>query len=298
MPLNQTLRKNSNVLWTISIIQDQNPEAQTKSEFAEMANDVINTPTIDTLTLCLADNLQRFRFMINDGLSKEEAIKHCQSLSAQWHEDNSESINKLQSAKKLSLITWQEFLEWPEYKQTVKDVESWYKENGKFRHDVDGRIRQELKRIKADATIIDPTIQADLLKKYMFEELAFQKFSSSKRFHYEIYKNSWPPAMNVIKNNTDFVPSGFMIPLHFTQFEPTPKKSKEHFHPSGSVFSVPSKIETINKPNTQKALEFIEKAFQLLPPEKQDRAVEALLKFTTQEIIPLCYSSNVNTLKT
>ena len=64
MPLNQALKKNSNVLWTISIIQDLTPEAQTKSEFTEMANDVLNTAAIDGVTLCLADNLQRFRLMI------------------------------------------------------------------------------------------------------------------------------------------------------------------------------------------------------------------------------------------
>ena len=40
MPLNQPLRKNSNVLWTISLIQDQNPEAETKSEISDMTNDV------------------------------------------------------------------------------------------------------------------------------------------------------------------------------------------------------------------------------------------------------------------
>ncbi len=306
MPLNQTLRKNSHVLWTISVIQDQNPDAQTKSEFAEMANDVINTNTIDEVTLCLADNLQRFRLMIQHGINEEEAILECQKMNNIWFMDNLLEIEKLNKNKNLSFLKWEEFLEWPEYQKTLEDVEKWYKENHKFKHDVDGRIRQELNRINTDAKIIDPTKQIELLKKYLFEEFAFQKFASAKRFNYEIYKNAWPPAMKDIKNNTNFVPPGFMIPLHFTQFELSTKKQqsnchnipseKESFSPIFSKQSAKSSL-TVDISISIKFAEFIEKTLKMLPPKEQEKAVEALMKFTTQEIIPLYYLENSTVMK-
>lgn len=298
MPLNQTLRKNSSVLWSISIIQDQNPEAQTKAEFAEMANDVINTSTIDQVTLCLADNLQRFRLMINDGLSEEEATLECQKMGVRWHEDNKDSLQKLIDNKKLSILTWQEFQDWPMYSSTMKNIENLYKENKEFRNDVDGRVRQAINTLKSDAKISNNGQQTALLRQYLFEECAFQKFATTYKFDYEIYKTQMCKAMRRIKNNSDFVSAGYMMEVYFTQFSLIQKKSKEPFYPSGSVFSITPKVESINKPQSQKALEFLEKAFQLIPPEKHERAIEALLKFTNQEIIPLCYSNNGANLKT
>ena len=308
MPLNQTLRKNSHVLWTVSIVQDQNPEAQTKSEFSEMTSDVLNTDTIDTVTLCLADNLQRFRLMIQHGISEEEAIVECQKMATVWHTDNLPELEKLKENKKLSLLTWQEFREWPDYDATIQAVDTWYKENRDFRNDVDGRIRQAADAIGKDAKITNPIQQTELLKKYLFEECAYQKFAASKGFNYEIYKTPMSKAMRRIKNNTDFVPRGYMIELHFTQFNPSIKKyattngnSINHVLPSinserDSFIPVFSRKNN-NYPVTVelsipiKFAEFIEKTLQMLSKEEQEKAFEALMNFTVQEILPRCYSN-------
>ena len=163
MPLNQPLKKNSNVLWTISIIQDQNPDAQTRAEFSDMANDVLNTETIKRVTLCLADNLQRFRIMIEHGLSEEEAITECKKLADSWHKDNTIALEKLKETKNLSILTWQEFREWPEYSKTLEDLERFYKENTEFRRAVDGRVRQAGENISVNAKISNPVQQTELL---------------------------------------------------------------------------------------------------------------------------------------
>lgn len=298
MPLSQTLRKNSYVLWTISIVQDQNPEAQTKSEFSEMTNDVLTTSTINRVTLCLADNLQRYRLMIEHGMSEEEAIAECQKMAHQWHEDNAVELEKLKDTKKLSFLTWGEFLAWPEYEDTLKKLEAWYKENREFRNDVDGRIRQVADNISVDAKISNPVQQTELLKRYLFEECAFQKFAASKGFEYELYKTSMSKSMRRVKNNVDFVPRGYLVEVHFTQFNPALKKpitngysisqEKESF----SQIFTPSKSVDISI--SIKFSEFIEKTLQMLPPKEQEKAVEALMKFTTQEILPLYYSNSSN----
>ena len=307
MPLNQTLRKNSNVLWTVSIIQDQNPEAQTKAEFAEMANDVINTTTIDTVTLCLADNLQRFRLMIEDGSTEKEAIQKCQALAKQWQSDNATNLNKLGDNKKLSTLSWEEFRNWPHYEKTLQELESWYKENRDFRMSVDGRVRQARENIKDEAKISDPLKQTELLKKYLLEECAFQKFAASKGFNYEIYKTQQSKAMRRVKNNIDFVPPGTMVEVHFTQFNPKEIKQRvvENYEnhstpmilsPARASFSPifnkqRAKSDPINdRPLSTKTGEFIEKTLAMLPEHQQILAVEALMRFTSQEIIPLCYT--------
>lgn len=321
MPLNQTLRKKSHVLWTISIIQDISPEAQTKSELAEMVDDVSKTETIERLTLCLADNLQRFRLMIQDGITEEEATIRCQQMSQKWHNDNPKSIEKLKETKNLSFITWQQFLEWPEHDNTIKAIESFYKENKEFRNDVDGRVRQEFKNIKPDAKITDPAIQTALFKRYMFEECAYQKFAASKHFNYEIYKTPMSKAMRRIKNNSDFVAPGFMVEVHFSQFNPslkknpinppkpsdktilstTPPKEDEYKNSFLPLFNNNSHLLTSNEQipiesrchlHVKKAAEFIENAIDLLPVEQQENAMKALIKFTTQEIMPLYYTNN------
>ena len=110
MPFNKPIRKNSHILWTVSLIQDLTPDAQTKSEFDEMVSDVLNSDTIDKTTLCLADNLQRFRLMIKDGLTEEEATIKCQEMAKIWQEDNAESLTKLKESKNLSILTWNSFL--------------------------------------------------------------------------------------------------------------------------------------------------------------------------------------------
>jgi hypothetical protein len=190
-----------------------------------MVEDVVNTDTIDKTTLCLADTLQRFRFMIKDGLTEEEATIKCQEMAKTWHADNAKSLEKLKDSKKLSILTWDEFLNWSEREKTVKDVELFYKENNKFSRDVDGRVRQELNKISNDAKITDRTQQIELIKRYIFEECAFQKFASSKYFDYELYKNPFPPAARDIKNNTDFVATGVMVELYFTQFSTRHQKT-------------------------------------------------------------------------
>lgn len=303
MPLSQTLRKNSNVLWTISIVQDQNPDEQTKSEFSEMANDVLTTDTISKVTICLADNLQRYRLMIKDGLTEQEAIAQCQIMTAQWKVNNANNIQKLSEIKKLEFLTWEEFLSWPDKEATLEKLENWYKENREFRNDVDGRVRQAAANIGNDAKITNPVQQTELLKKYLFEECAFQKFAASKGFDYELYKTPFNKAMRRVKNNTDFVPRGFMVETHFTQFNPALKKlhkngytihqEKESFSPVFNKIPI-NPATSIELSISVKFSEFIEKTLQMLPPYEQKKAVEALMKFTAQEILPLYYSSNAS----
>ena len=306
MPLNQSVKKNSHVLWTISIIQDTSPQAQTKSEFAEMVGDILTTDNVDKVTLCLADNLQRFRFMIEDGITEEEAISKCQGLAKTWHNDNSESLQKLKESKKLSFLTWEEFNNWPEYEKTIKEVEELYKQNREFRNDVDGRIRQAMQSIKSDAKISDRSEQTKLLKQYLFEECAYQKFGASKGFNYELYKTPMSKAMRRIKNNSDFVAPGTMVEVHFTQFNP--QERKQRIIQNNENHSVPMILSTekasfspiFNKQRVKsdpvvepslsiKTGEFIEKTLAMLPEHHQRVAVEALMRFTNQEIIPLCY---------
>jgi len=306
MPLNQALRKNSNVLWTISVIQDQNPEAQTKAEFSEMTNDVVNTPNVENLTLCLADNLQRFRLMIQYGISEEDAISECQKLSSQWNIDNFESVESLKKSKNFSVLTWKEFLDWPNKDKTISDIEKLYEGKPEFKVDVDTRIRQVRDSLK-NPKISDTLEQTTLLRKYLIEELAFQKFCASKGFNYEIYKTQCCKAMRRIKNNTDFVPTGLMREMFFTQFNQTVKNNsetnqsiiraeKESF---SSVFNKKPYQSTANNGASMsiKFAEFIEKTLQMVPVQEQERAVDALMKFTAQEILPLCYSNKSNTLK-
>lgn len=340
MPINQALKKNSHVLWSISLIQDITPDAQTKDEFVNMLDDILATDTIDKVTLLIADHLQRFRFMIEDNCSEQEAIAKCDQMAKTWHADNAQSLEKLKANKNLSFLTWDEFLKWPEYEKTVKSVETWYKENAKFKHDVDGRILQELKKIKVDAKITDPTKQTELLKKYLFEEYAFQKFASFKRFNYELYKNPMPPAMRRIKANSEFVPPGFMTELHFTQFNSPPKKTNfipvnrsnfnslanvpmgldfptnfaelPNFNAKSSFGSVFNNHQIANEGKEPKhsngfksceqrraeVSEFIDKTLKLLPEKEQENAMATLVKFMTQEIIPLYYNGSHSSLKT
>ena len=357
MPFNQAIRKNSHILWTVSLIQDITPEAQTKSEFAEMVNDVVSTDTIDKTTLCLADNLQRFRFMIKDGLTEEEATIKCQEMAKTWHADNAESLGKLKESKKLSILTWDEFLNWSEREKTVKDVELFYKENNKFSRDVDGRVRQELNKISNDSKITDRTQQIELIKRYIFEECAFQKFASSKHFDYELYKNPFTPYLRAIKNNENFVNPKCIVELYFTQFNNSPKNNlgnkpvvqnnhvqpnlipygnipvgldfppmwrspQQYYFPAESSYinnrnsfspvfnsnspkqngSSPKQTDFTDVKTTEQSriefAEFIEKSLKMLPEKEQKKAIEALVKFTTNEILPLYYKTDTNTLKT
>jgi hypothetical protein len=317
MPFNQALRKNSHVLWTISIIQDISPTAQTNSEFTEMMQDVANTATIEKTTICLANLLQRFRLMIKDNITEEEAILRCDELENKWHIDNAQSVEELKKSKKLSFITWKEFLTWPQYSDTIKAVENFYKENKEFRNDVDGRVRQELTNVQSDAKLTDPLQQTSLLKRYLFEECAFQKFAAEKGFNYELYKTPMNKAMRRIKNHSEFVPPGFMTEIHFTQFNPSKKNTlqnnsslsnenryhiRDNKNNFGSVFSSSPPLsgsedkftissDTANKLKNRKAVEFIENAIELLPVEEQENALKALIKFTTQEIMPLYYKN-------
>jgi hypothetical protein len=268
-----------------------------------MVGDVLTTDTIDKTTLCLADNLQRFRFMIKDGLTEEEATIKCQEMAKTWHADNADSLAKLKESKKLEILTWDEFLNWSEYDHTMQQVESLYKSNRTFRKEVDGRLRQEFKNIQADAKLTDPQQQAELLKRYLLEECAWEKFAASKRFDYEAYKNPFSPAMRYIKNNNDFVPYGLMIELYFTQFNPTKSITNDFVSKENGAYSPifskkPIKYQQESESCAAvKISEFIEKTIRLLPTNQQEKAAEALFKFTTQEIIPMYYQNATNTLK-
>lgn len=342
MPLNQNLKKDSKVLWTLSVIQDQTPTAQTKAEFAEMANDVINTSTVTNLTLCLADNLQRFRLMIQHGITEEEAITECQKLSSQWHIDNSESVESLKKSKNFSILTWKEFLDWPDKDKTIADIEKLYEGKPEFKVDVDTRIRQVRDSLK-NPKIYDTLEQTKLLRKYLVEELAFQKFCAGKGFNYEIYKTQCCKAMRRIKNNTDFVPTGLMREIFFTQFDQKTKAIKNNVQPItqstpplcgidfpptylqkttvhypsdrqvaeenkasfSSVFNNPSKNTDRNESvhnlyvnsREKKVSELIEKTLNLIPVIHQEKAIQELLKFTTERLMPMCYSETTVVMK-
>lgn len=341
MPLNQNLKKDSKVLWTISVIQDQTPTAQTKAEFAEMANDVVNTPNVTNLTICLADNLQRFRLMINHGFTEEEATIECQKLSAQWHIDNAESVESLKKSKNLSILTWQEFLNWPEKDKTIAEVEKIYDQNKDFRNDFDTRIRQVRDSLK-NPKISNVIEQNSLLRKYLIEELAFQKFCASKGFNYEIYKTQCCKSMRRIKNNSDFVPMGLMREVFFTQFDPKTKAIKNNTQPTtqpilcgldfpptylqkttvytpsqrdreaaakasfSPVFSNTVKQTESNElknndvnmsSRERKVSELIEKTLNLIPIIHQEKAIQELLKFTTEKLMPLCYVETTRIMK-
>ena len=225
MPLSRSLPPKSHVLWLISLIQDTSPQAQTKAEFSEMVDEIIANDAIEKITLCIGDNLQRFRFMIQNDCTEQEGIERCQQLSNQWHIDNEESVERLKDKKNLTIIKWDEFLAWPHYSATVKDVNDLYIKDNKFKRDVDGRIKQELEKIGSRAKITDPTKRTELLKKYLFEESAFQKFVASQGFKFELYKKPLPPAAKRIISNSDFVPPGFLAEVHFTQYNNIPSSN-------------------------------------------------------------------------
>lgn len=328
MPLNRNIPKNSHILWMISLIQDISPEAQTKSEFSQMADEICSTESIDKITLCLADNLQRFRFMLKNGCTEAEAIKICDNLSEKWYLDNAKSLQELKEKKNLVILKWDEFLTWPEYEKTVRAVEDLYIKDNKFKKDVDGRIRQELNRLGDTAKINDATKQTELLKKYLFEESAFQKFVASKNFKFELYKTSFPPPAKRIMNNSDFVPPGFLAEVYFTQFNNTQKNHHSFrtplqqfnsplntpigidFPPNFSTMShnsTPNDFKSVlSQPIKQKEqtttilssspekkfATFIESTIGLLSDEQKEKAIKALIQFTNEKIIPLSYEKD------
>lgn len=312
MPLSRNLPKNSHVLWLISLIQDTSPESQTKDEFEDMTEEIIKNNAIDKITLCVADNLQRFRFMIQHDCTESEGIEKCQQLSRQWHTDNAQSLEKLKEKKNLSFLKWDDFIAWPDYAKTVKAVEELYVKEHKFKRDVDGRIRQEIEKLSDNSKITDPIKQAELLKKYLFEESAFQKFVASRNFRFELYKNSFPPAAKRIISNTDFVPPGFLSEIHFTQYNKSPKHNpmqqdnvvQFHDHADGkhsfsnvlsqsksssSTYHEKPRDSSPTKSQTHKTAEFIASAIELLPLEVQESAWKKLIDVTIQEIMPLYY---------
>jgi hypothetical protein len=318
MPLSRNLPRNSHILWLISLIQDKSPEAQTKTEFTEMTNDILSNDAVEKITLCIGSTLQRFSMMLKHDCTEEEAIEKCQSLEAQWCKDNPTSLEKLKEKKNLVILKWDEFRAWPDYEKTVKMVEDLYLKDHKFKHDVDGRIKQEFNKIDHTAKVEDPTKRTELLKKYLFEESAFQKFVASKGFKFELYKSPLPPAAKRIISNSDFVPPGFLSEIHFTQFS---IQSKKHLRivppinerevdtsstiPTNSHSFTPVFKET-KKPHgqeskqsgspEQKCAHFIESTLSLLSPEQRINAIKDLIQFTTQKIIPLCYEPSTNTL--
>lgn len=325
MPFSQPLRKNSHILWTISLIQDIHPDAQTKIEFNEMTEDVISNASVETVTLCLAVELQRFRFMILENISETEALKKCEQLKDQWHQDNPAALKKLQEAKKVLTLTWKEFLAWPQYEETMKAVQGWYESSRDFRHDVDGRIRQELENTQATAKLGDIHEKTKLLKQYLFEECAFQKFASTRGFAYELYKTPMNKAMRRVKKNTDFVPPGVMTEIYFTQFAPSHRNASPNSRSTAAI----SSNQSNNLPNISfsslavqqsaafapifsqpivsvpvhalpidlTVAEFIEKTLRLVPVEMRVQAIEKLLKFTLQEILPLSCVTQQQALK-
>ena len=301
MPLSRTLPKNSHVLWLISLIQDTSPGAQTKSEFADMVSDILSNDYVEKITICVGDTLQRFRFMIKHDCTELEAIEKCKVLSDQWYQDNPESLEKLKEKKNLVIMKWDEFLAWPDREKTIKAVEDFYLRDHKFKRDVDARIKQEMAKY-TDAKITHPLKQTELLKKYLFEESAFQRFSAEKDFRHVLYKMPFPPAMKRVLANSDFVPPGYMVETHFTQYahkmrppanNETPQEDKVSFQP---VFShSPTKPENNIKSQTKKVADIIENTIELLSPDKKEFALKALLEFTTKEIMPL-YLKDIPTL--
>ncbi|HEY4832160.1 MAG TPA: hypothetical protein VIH61_06325 [Waddliaceae bacterium] len=325
MPLSRNLPPKSHILWLISLIQDTSPEAQTKAEFSEMVDDIIANDNVDKVTLCIGDNLQRFRFMIQNNCTEAEGIERCQQLSRQWHIDNPESLQRLKEKKHLAIIKWDDFLAWPDYEKTVKSVEDLYLKDNKFKRDVDGRIKQELEKLTNTAKITDPTKRTELLKKYLFEESAFQKFVASQGFKFELYKKPLPPAAKRIISNSDFVPPGYLAEVHFTQFNNAPRntptnhiapqqsspslnipigidfpvafsshKNNGHKNGFGQVFSSEKKSNSsgLSQSPEKKFANFIESTLGLLPEEQRENAIKALMQFTNQQIIPLCYEKD------
>ena len=298
MPLSRTLPKNSHVLWLISLIQDTSPTAQTKSEFADMVADILANDYVDKITICVGDTLQRFRFMIKHDCTEIEAIEKCKALSEQWYQDNPQSLEQLKEKKNLVIMKWDEFLAWPDREKTIRAVEDFYFRDNKFRRDVDARIKQEMGKY-SDAKITHPLRQTELLKKYLFEESAFQKFGALKDFRHVLYKMPFPPAMKRILGNSDFVSPGYMVETHFTQYahkRQIPETSQEDKASFSPVFShSPTKHENGIKSQTKKVSDIIENAIDLLSPDKKEFALKALLEFTTKEIIPL-YCKEIPTL--
>lgn len=302
MPFNRNLPANSHILWLISLIQDTSPDAQTKAEFTEMTNDIMANDNVEKITLCIGDNLQRFRFMIQNNCTEGEGIERCQQLSRQWHIDNPESLSRLKEKKNLVIIKWDDFLAWPDYEKTVKAVEELYLKDNKFKRDVDGRIKQELEKLTHTAKLTDPTKRTELLKKYLFEESAFQKFVASHGFKFELYKKPLPPAAKRIIANSDFVPPGYLAELYFTQYSnkstnsnviTIPKNGHNHFG-SGSVFTHEKKQhhDSLSESPEKKLANFIESTLGLLPADQRAVAIMDLIQFTTQKIIPLCYEKD------
>lgn len=317
MPLSRNLPRNSHILWLISLIQDTSPQAQTKAEFSEMTNDILDNDAVEKITLCIGSTLQRFNMMLRYGITEEEAIEKCKSLEAQWYLDNPKSVDALKEKKNLVILKWDEFREWPEYEKTVKMVEDLYLKDHKFKRDVDGRIKQELEKIGNTAKIEDPTKRTELLKKYLFEESAFQKFSASKGFRFELYKSPFPPPAKRIMSNSDFVPPGSLSEIHFTQFNGSFKKhlrivnsfneqeidSSSNTTTSHSFKPVFKEIKESNNHDIsqngspeKKFANFIESTLGLLPPDQRLNAIKDLIQFTTQKIMPLCYATSTNTL--
>jgi len=324
MPLSRNLPHKSHILWLISLIQDTSPEAQTKAEFSEMTNEIIKNECVEKITLCIGDNLQRFRFMIQNNCTESEGIEKCQQLSRQWHIDNEKSIELLKEKKNLVIIKWDDFLTWPDYEKTVKAVEELYLKDNKFKRDVDGRIKQELEKLTNTAKITDPTKRTELLKRYLFEESAFEKFVASQQFKFQLYKKPLPPAIKRIISNSDFVPPGYLSEVYFTQynhvaqnisnnmpsqqfssplnipvgidFPPSFSSSKHHSYKNGfgKVFSSEKTLSNLGLSESpeKKFANFIESTLSLLSEEQKESAIKSLMQFTNQQIIPLCYEKD------
>lgn len=316
MPLSRNLPRNSHILWLISLIQDTSPQAQTKDEFSEMTNDILGNDAVEKVTLCIGSTLQRFNMMVRYGCTEEEAIEKCHALEAQWHQDNPIAIENLKEKKNLVILKWDEFRAWPDYGKTVKMVQELYLKDHKFKRDVDGRIKQELEKIGSKSKIEDPTKRTELLKNYLFEESAFQKFAASKGFRFELYKSPFPPPAKRIMSNSDFVPPGSLSEIHFTQYNNNHKNhlriissttereldsstttTSHSFTPIFKASPKPNDNEIIQSGSPEKkCANFIESTLSLLSPEQRLSAIKDLIQFTTQKIIPLCYEPSTNNL--
>jgi hypothetical protein len=204
MSLSGKIKLNSHVLFSISIIQDEHQEAQTGVEFDRMANDLINEPNVNKVTLLKADSLQRFRLMLKHNISEDEAIIKAKELSDQFEKDNHEKIEELKKTKKLEIIDWDYYSHRPEFKEKLKDIEALYETDRNFMQEVNNLLANRTRKLKSElGETYNHERACNLMKKYIFEEVTFQIIAGQDDkadFHYELYKSERNKAMRYAHN--------------------------------------------------------------------------------------------------
>jgi tRNA-dependent cyclodipeptide synthase len=241
MSLHGGIKQDSHVLFSISLIQDENPEAQTGEEFNKMANDLIREPHVSKVTLMKADTLQRFRLMLKHGISEDEATTKAKELNRKFDEMNCEKIQELKEKKQFDIIDWDYYSQKPEFKDKLTEIESLYKTDKKFAHAVDTCIENYARKLKRElGETYNHKPAWELMKKYMFEEVTFQiiaAYDDKADFHYEFYKSVRNRAMKYAHDK--FVKAqkpGRMKEIHYCSPEESDKKTKTQER----VYSIPN----------------------------------------------------------